>query len=399
MTSHAERKPPRSFFPTLLASIIALLGTINHHGWRTAAPGAVGPKPPRRSAAFITANNAMMAAQTAFADDQADMAAAVRKTAMDLLRAMESRVTTLQHEDKFDCEEYNDALEAVNEYAAACKTVEGFMGPYGPTGALSDKIFVGIKRTLGLDPTIQVSLHELIAKLETLQSLQKISAEEAAIMFAAIRKISVSFHKGSHAEFNAYSRAMVEFYRELKAAIPAPLGAAAPREPHFRINYLYELLLDYVDKGSHGRLVHDKLSALPAPTEDLASFELWLLSADAIVEEEAKRSTEDKPKEPKLAATVSHKGDGKSNKIGTGADKPKAPAMTGEEFNKIWPKDYCSTSMSGAFDCPYPHRHHDEKGYTPTHHGHNCSTAKTIVKQPGYINTSVNAAVLAALQG
>jgi hypothetical protein len=270
MTSHAGSKLPRSLIPTLIAAIIALLGTTNHHEWRTAAPVAVGPKPPRRSAAFTTANNAMMAAQTAFADDQADMAAAVRKTAMDLLRAMESRVTTLQHEDKFIYETYSDAIEAVNDYAAICKTVEGLMGPYGPTGALSDKIFVGAKRTLGLDPTTQISLHELFAKLETLQNLQKITADEATSMFAAIRKQSVSFHKGSHAEFNAYSRSLVELFRELKAAIPAPLGAAAPRVPHFRIDYFHELLLDYVNKGSHGRIVYNRLFALPTPTEDLA---------------------------------------------------------------------------------------------------------------------------------
>jgi hypothetical protein len=216
-------------------------------------------------------------------------------------------------------------------------------------------------------------------------------------MFTAIRKQSVSFHKGSHSEFNAYSRALVDLYRELKAAIQVPLGAAAQREPHYRINYFHELLLDYVNKGSHGRIFHDQLNALTAPIEDLASFELWLLSADAIVEEEAKRSTEDKPKEPKLAATVTAKAGGGSRSILTPRGDRK-PAMSAEEFNKIWPKEYCMAVAGSAHDCPYPHKDHEKTGYVPTHFGHQCTAAKTIVKQPGYVNKNVDPAVLAALQ-
>lgn len=286
--------------------------------------------------------------------------------------------------------------KAVVDYNKLCIEITTIIAEYKDVKLL----FSAEKPKLGLDIESTLQIHELIAQLRVQKQIQaKLSPFEVhSIVDNALRKHDI-LNKGMH-------QALPEHFMQLYTAlndcrtrlVDADTLLSSEVADNMSLRKIRMFMISFLDQGADCQHVHDLVEALTEPNNSNIGLLAWINQAHALVVAEAKKSSIIilvKSPLPKSTNSVATKGQGKKSVT----DTPKAPAMTPEEFNKIWPKDYCLPAKSSPFDCPYPHNGYEVVGYTPTHYGHNCNMTKTIVKQAGYINTSVNAAVLAALQG
>jgi hypothetical protein len=168
---------------------------------------------------------------------------------------------------------------------------------------------------------------------------------------------------------------------------PSAAAGQTQDTPQFSIKFFCGLMRDSINIGPHGIAVHLKLKDLTAPAETLPAFSKWLNAAYTIVDEEAKNSSEDKPK-PKLAGTVSQAAGGGSRS----ATSRSIPSCS--ELDKLYKGYVIPGSDTVAKICPYPHH-----AFNGGHGGHECYSAAKIVnsKENPFVRTHMSEAVYASL--
>jgi hypothetical protein len=372
---------------SVLVALNATLRSMNRVSWRTAAPAALEDKPPIRSQAHKNANDAYFAASTDFHDQQLGMEPAQRTAANAVLKSLKDRLSILEKNDRDNQAEYAESEKSYSDYVALCKAVESDLGILGPTGSHKHHLFGGDKHSIGPDEETQVQLNEIFTMLGALKGLYKISDHEAFSMLSAIQQPPRPFNMESGIDFHKYGTSLYSLYRELEAAIPSAAAGQTQDTPPFSIKFLCGLMKDSINIGPHGIAVHLKLKDLTAPAETLPAFSKWLNAAYTIVDEEAKNSSEDKPK-PKLAGTVSQAAGGGSRS----ATSRSIPSCS--ELDKLYKGYVIPGSDTVAKICPYPHH-----AFNGGHGGHECYSAAKIVnsKENPFVRTHMSEAVYASL--
>jgi len=315
---------------------------------------------------------------------QMDIASAFLKEHMPPeMDELKDALTFWEKQDKYSKDKYEEDLKTFTDYSTFCGTIDTHLGVLGPTGTEKNKLFGGDKLSIGPDEATQLQLHQVLAALQALRGHYSINAHEALTMLEKIHEPSRPFAKQSGTEFHAYSRKLYEFFQMLDATIPDPAPGAARELPHFSIKFLCGLLKASVATGAHGVHVNKLLDDMVKPQETAASFDLWLNSAYIIINDQAKKSSEERLAMPKLTATVAKK-------------EPvtkKAVPPTYEELNEYF-KTYCMPTTAGApKHCPYPHL-----AYSKGHHGHECRNTAKIVQKPDFVNKSIRDDVLKSLK-
>ena len=157
------------------------------------------------------------------------------------------------------------------------------------------------------------------------------------------------------------------------------------------MNVLYTILLEWIQQGSHGILVRNLISApaLAAPANTHDGFHVWLQSARSVVDDEAKKSTESKRK---LVAFTSSD----TSKKERGDSAPQRPARipppTGQELNKLYKGYHLPADGATKAKCLCPHNTES------AHQAHECFVAARVVQDVKFVNTDIDAEVLAKLK-
>lgn len=390
MTSHVRGGAERVLIASLLVALNAKLRSMNRVSWRTAAPAALEDKPPIRSQAHKNANDAYITASTDFHDQQIGMEPAQRTAADAVLKSLKDRLSILEKNDRDTQAEYAESEKSYSDYVALCKVFESDLGILGPTGSHKHHLFGADKHSIGPDEETQVQLNVILTMLGALKGLYKISDHEAFSMLSAIQQPPRSFNKESGMDFHKYGTDLFNLYQELEAAIPNAAAGQTQDTPQFSIKLLCGLLRDSINIGPHGIAVHLRLKDLTAPAESLAAFSKWLNAAYAIVDEEAKNSSEDKLKAPKLAGIVSQAAGGGSRS----ATSKSQSIPSGSELDKLYKGYVIPGSDTVAKICPYPHY-----SFSGGHGGHECYSAAKIVnsKENPFVKTHMSEAVYASL--
>ena len=379
----------------MIAQLQAVLTSKNVIRYKTEPPTPLpAAEPPLQSVATTAAIAHYTAEYNDFVANAAVWNAATKKAAQDTLKMLSEGVSLLRASDKLALDTYARVENQLNIYRDTCDEFSVSLGELGPTGTLKDKIFGGEKKTLGPDPTIHVLIHELFTALEGLKELHKMEYSEA---LEILHKITSSFpkenfNKESGTEFQNYGQQLLQFYGLLTASTPAPAAGAAATPPFISVTVLYSLLLEWIQQGPHGIHVRKLISApaLAAPAETHDGFHVWLQSARRVVDDEAKKSTESKRK---LAAFTSSDASKKEQRKDSAPQRPaRIPPPTGQELNKLYKGYHLPADGAAKAKCLCPHNTES------AHQAHECFVAARVVQDEKFVNTDIDADVLAKLK-
>ena len=283
--------------PTVVSKIKALCTNAGMTKYsKQALPPLPEDKPPLRSQAHIAAATKYGTDNSFYQATYATSTPEVRLTAERGLSFQKDNLKQLKENDAALAKEYDQAQENVKTYIAICTEASVILGSLGPKGAHKDKLFGGLRTELGPDADTQVPLHEVLASLESLKTtVHKVEIDEMYKMIVDAMPAKTGIHKGSGTDFTKYYNDLCALRLLFEAGAPITAPGVPAEEIILTTKNIRRLLMSFIDYGDHGARVRAQLATIAAPADStVAALNKWYLSASAVVDEEAGKSTVDK---------------------------------------------------------------------------------------------------------